>query len=121
MSAAPGEYRGTITLTAAGWKITVPLRLRIRTFALPARPSIRSSFGMPTDFIRRYHNSKPVRSWRKSLMLYYKDLAEHRVAPVTPLRAPIPSKSPIRNPWEGGEFVSAPVHSGKRALKIVDR
>ena len=119
-SAAPGEYRGTITLTAEGWKTAVPVRLRIRAFALPARPSIRSSFGMPTDFIRRYHNLETREELEKVVDLYYKDLAEHRVAPVTPFEL-YPIKVAFTGiPWEGGEFIGDRVHSGKRALKIVD-
>ena len=119
-SAAPGEYRGTITLTADGWKAEVPIRLRIRTFALPARPSVRSSFGMPTDFIRRYHNLETREELEKVVDLYYKDLAEHRVAPVTPFELYPIKVSFTGIPWAGGEFVSEQVHSGKRALKIVD-
>ena len=119
-SAAPGEYRGMITLTADGWKAAVPVRLRVRAFTLPARPSIRSSFGMSSDFIRRYHNLETPEELEKVLDLYYKDLAEHRVAPVTPFEL-YPIKVSFKGiPWEGGEFVSAPVHGGKRALKITD-
>jgi hypothetical protein len=119
-SAAPGEYRGTITVTTAGWKAAVPIRLRVRAFTLPARPSVRSSFGMPTDFIRRYHNLETREELEKVVDLYYKDMAEHRVAPVTPFELYPIKVSFAGIPWEGGEFVAAPVHAGKRALKIVD-
>ena len=118
--AKPGDYAGTVTVAAAGWKAAVPIQLKVRSFALPAKPSVRSSFGLPSDFIRRYHNLETREELEKVVDLYYKDLAEHRVAPVTPFELYPIKVSYSGIPWEGGEFVSAPVHSGKRALKIVD-
>jgi hypothetical protein len=118
--AKPGDYAGTVTLAAAGWKAAVPIQLKVRSFALPAKPSVRSSFGLPSDFIRRYHNLETREELEKVLDLYYRDLAEHRVAPVTPFELYPIKVSFTGIPWEGGEFVSEPVHAGKRALKIVD-
>lgn len=66
---APGQYEGTLTLTAGGQAVTsVPLRLRVYDFTIPPRPSIdvRSSFranlviqretGDPDEIMRRYYD-----------------------------------------------------------------
>ncbi len=118
--AKPGNYTGTVTLAAAGWKAAVPVQLTVRSFALPAKPSVRSSFGLPSDPIRRYHNLETREELEKVVDLYYRDMKEHRVAPTVPFEL-YPIKVSFSGiPWEGGAFVSSPVHGGKRALQVVD-
>ena len=118
--AKPGDYAGTVTLAAAGWKATAPIQLKVRSFALPAKPSVRSSFGLPSDPIRRYHNLETREELEKVVDLYYRDMKEHRVAPTAPFEL-YPIKVSFSGiPWEGGAFVSSPVHGGRRALQVVD-
>ena len=46
-NARPGRYRGTLTLRAHGHRpLTVPVSLRVWSFALPFRPTLGSSFGI---------------------------------------------------------------------------
>jgi len=49
--ARPGLYKGDIGLAAEGWSCRVPVELRVRSFVLPERSSVRSSFGLPTGDI----------------------------------------------------------------------
>ena len=75
--AAPGLYRGEITLTATAWSCAVPVELRVRGFTLPDRPSVRSSFGLPTGDIKAYHNLETREEVEKVVDLYYQDLRDH--------------------------------------------
>ena len=118
--ASPGLYKGAVTLTAGGWSCRVPVELTIRTFALPERSSVRSSFGLPTGDIKAYHNLETREELEKVVDLYYQDLRAHRVAPTAPFEL-YPMK--VRTSgvhWDGGEFVAEGVHGGRRALRITD-
>jgi hypothetical protein len=118
--AAPGLYKGEITLTAAGWSCAIPVELRVHSFKLPDRPSVRSSFGLPTGDIKAYHNLETREEVEKVVDLYYQDLRDHRVAPTAPFEL-YPMKVGMSGIfWTGGEFVAEGAHGGRRALKIVD-
>jgi hypothetical protein len=118
--AAPGLYKGEIGLSADGWSCRVPVELRVRAFTLPDRPSIRSSFGLPSGDIKAYHNLETREELEKVVDLYFEDLRDHRVAPTSPFEL-YPMKVGTSGVfWQGGEFVSDNVHGGRRALEIVD-
>jgi hypothetical protein len=115
-----GDYKGTLTLSSAAWKKDIPLSLKVWDFCLPERPSIRSSFGLSVDDIKRYHNLETREEVEKVVDLYYQNLRDHRVAPTSPLDL-YPMKVSIKGVcWSGGELVSDPVRAGRRALKIED-
>ena len=120
-SAAPGLYRGEIALSAGdGWSCRVPVELTVRGFALPEKPSIRSSFGLPTSDIKAYHNLETREELERVVDLYYQDLKAHRVAPTSPFEL-YPMKVATKGVfWTGGEFVTEGVHGGRRALVIAD-
>ena len=118
--AAPGIYKGEVSLSADGWSCRVPVELSVRSFALPEKASVRSSFGLPTGDIRAYHNLETREELEKVVDLYYRNMREHRVAPTSPFELypmTVETKGVF---WKGGEFVSEGVHGGRRALKIVD-
>jgi hypothetical protein len=118
--AAPGLYRGEVSLSAEGWSCRVPVELTVRTFALPERPSVRSSFGLPTGDIKAYHNLETREELETVVDLYYRNMREHRVAPTSPFEL-YPMKVAASGVyWKGGEFVAEGVHGGRRALKITD-
>ena len=54
-------------------------------FALPKASSIRSSFGLSTEDIKRYHNLETREEVEKVTDLYYQNLRDHRLAPTSPL------------------------------------
>lgn len=119
--ATNGPYEGTVTITSDNWKKEIPLHLNVYSFSLPSETHIRSSFGVYTDFIRRYQNLKTPEESEKVIDLYMQNFKEHRVCPTSPL-----SNHPITFTvtgayWKGGEFVSTPVHRGKRAVKVADQ
>jgi hypothetical protein len=118
--AAPGLYRGAIDLTAAGWACRVPVELTVRGFTLPDKPSVRSSFGLPTGDIKAYHNLETREELEKVVDLYYRNLRAHRLAPTSPFELFPMNVTTSGVFWKGGEFVTEGVHGGRRALKIVD-
>ena len=118
--ATPGFYKGEIGLSAKGWSCTVQVELTVRSFALPDRPSVRSSFGLPTGDIKAYHNLETRGELEKVVDLYYQDLKAHRVAPTSPFELYPMTAAAAGVFWQGGEFVNEGVHGGRRALKITD-
>lgn len=117
---APGLYKGELALTAPGWTCRVPIELRVRGFALPDRPSVRSSFGLPTGDIKAYHNLETREELEKVVDLYYQDLRDHRVAPTSPFELYPMNVETSGVFWKGGEFVADGVHGGRRAYKVTD-
>jgi hypothetical protein len=118
--AEAGEYRGSLSLSSGKWKTEIPVVLRVWSFALPEETHIRSSFGIHTEDVRRYHNLETEEELEQVIDLYHRNLKAHRLAPTSPLSL-YPMRVNVKGmPWTGGEFVAEPVHSGRRALKIED-
>lgn len=118
--AAPGLYKGEVRLSAGGWSCRVPVELTVRSFSLPEKPSVRSSFGLPTGDIKAYHNLETREELEKVVDLYYQDLREHRLAPTDPFELYPMKVAATGLFWKGGEFVSEGVHGGRRAYKVAD-
>jgi len=118
--AAPGEYTGSIRLSAGEWSREIPVSLQVWNFALPERTSMRSSFGMGTAMIREYHNLESEEELREVTDKYYRMMGEYKIAPTAPFSL-YPMKLNIDGlDWSGGNFTSDIVFSGEKALKIVD-
>ena len=118
--AVPGLYKGEVEISAGGWSCRVPVELTVRSFVLPEKPSVRSSFGLPAGDIKAYHNLETREELEKVVDLYYRDMREHRLAPTSPFEL-YPMKVATSGVfWTGGEFVSEGVHGGRRAYKAVD-
>lgn len=118
--AKPGFYNGKIILTSGDWEKEVALSLNVWNFSLPEKSSIRSSFGLPSQHIKMYHNLETREELEKVMDLYFRNLKDHRVCPTSPLEL-YPMKVHVSGVyWKGGEFVTEPVHGGQRALKIAD-
>ena len=118
--AAAGEYRGSVRLSSGSWKHESAVIVDVWDFALPQASSIRSSFGLPTGDIERYHNLETQEEVEKVTDLYYQNLRDHRLAPTSPLGL-YPMRVKINGlSWTGGEFVNDAPHAGRRALKVED-
>jgi hypothetical protein len=117
---APGKYLGKASLSSGEWKSDVPVALQVWNFALPDETHLRSAFGINIEDIRRYHNLETPEELEMVTDLYYQNLKEHRLAPISPLSL-YPMRVQVKGlPWVGGEFVADPVHSGRRSLKVED-
>lgn len=118
--AAAGEYRGSVRLSSGDWKREIPVLVNVWDFALPKTSSIRSSFGIPTEDIKRYHNLETREEVRNVTDLYYQNLRDHRLAPTSPLEL-YPMRVKINGlSWTGSEFSSENPRGGRRALRVED-
>ena len=82
--AAPGEYRGQVSLRAEGFAAQVPIQLHVWNFALPERSHLETAFGLSVGDIFRYHGVKTEADKRRVLDLYLQSFAEHRISPYDP-------------------------------------
>ena len=82
--AAPGDYRGTVRLTADAFSAEVPLQLQVWDFKLPERNHLQTAYGLSVHDVFRYHQLKTDQDKRKVLDLYFQSFAEHRISPYDP-------------------------------------
>jgi hypothetical protein len=82
--AAPGEYRGQVSLRAEGFAAQVPIQLHVWNFALPQRSHLETAYGLSVGEIFRYHGVKTEADKRRILDLYFQSFAEHRISPYDP-------------------------------------
>ena len=76
----PGEYRATVSVVGAGQTVSIPVQLRVRSFALPRETHLRSSFWLFRYHIQRFYGWKDV-PW--DVYRRYIDLAtSHRLTPI---------------------------------------
>jgi hypothetical protein len=118
--AAAGGYRGSVRLSSGDWNREFAVIVDVWDFSLPQVSSVRSSFGISTEDIRRYHNLETREELEKVTDLYFQNLRDHRLAPTSPLGL-YPMRVKINGLfWTGGEFVDDDPHGGRRALKVED-
>ncbi len=89
--ASAGDYEGAITIDADGKKVAVPLKLHVWDFALPQETHLRSGFGFDPGLVKRYHNLTTQAELEEVCEKYYRNFAEHRIAPYNPM-----SSAPIK-------------------------
>jgi hypothetical protein len=109
--AAPGEYAGTVTVSAAGEKpVVVPVALTVWDFALPDAPTLRTNFGgLGKRLLTGHAGFKPdTAPYRDLERRYAAAMAEHRLCP------PIP---PYLRPAPGpdGTVAAKDSHAGLKA------
>ena len=81
--AAPGEYQGTVTVTAGGDVLsTLPLSLTVWDFAIPVTRSVGTSYGMGLNLCSNYHGGSEGLSGDEKTRIeknYEVALHQHRV------------------------------------------
>ncbi len=84
--APPGEYTGTVTVSAAGRRLgAVEVRLTVWDFALPDVPSFRSNFGGLGGRVAKGHKTDPnAPEFRALERRYAEAMAAHRLSPPIP-------------------------------------
>ena len=99
--AAPGLYRGTVTVQAGKSSQELPLAVRVWDFALPDTPSCATAFGLWTDGIARQHGVAAGSPELQALYArYYEMLLDHGVSAYT---IPVDLRSP-----EAARYLSDP-------------
>lgn len=82
--AVAGDYRGSVTLSADGFRAEAPLRLHVWNFTLPERNHVETAYGFSPGNVFRYHQLKTEADKRHVLDLYFQCLSEHRISPYDP-------------------------------------
>ncbi len=82
--AQPGDYRGTITVSASTWQKKIPIRMHVWNFTLPRQNHLQSSLGFEPSLIARYHRYTDRDDLHPLLEKYFKNFAEHRLSPYDP-------------------------------------
>lgn len=85
--AAPGEYSGAVTVSAAGQRpATVPVTLTVWDFALPEAPTLRTNFGgLGRRLLTGHAGFKPDTAPYRALERRYAEaMAAHRLCPPIP-------------------------------------
>lgn len=84
--AAPGDYTGTVTVSADGKTVkTVKVALKVWDFAIPKKQSLRTAFCIwEREFYNLYFAGKgrSVEEFRKTVHRYGMMLVEHRLTPL---------------------------------------
>jgi len=85
--AAPGLYRGAVTISAGNQSVNTPVQLRVWDFALPKESAIRSGFGFSEEWAARYENLSGE-ALAATVDKYYRAFHSHRISPYTPMGGP---------------------------------
>lgn len=96
VDAAPGTYRGAIRLTGATGRefrtgapanefdATIPFEVVVWNFALPAKNTLETAYGVSPGNIWRYHNCVTEEDKRAVFEKYLKIFGDYRISPYNP-------------------------------------
>ena len=85
-----GTYRGRVILKGDGWKVRIPLSVKVRRFALPSNTSVSSGYGLWFEHVINYENLKSLEQQKEVFYKYLDTYRDYRIAPYDPfLYAPI--------------------------------
>ena len=85
--AAPGTYRGAIRLTGSvigEFDATIPFEVVVWDFALPAKNTLETAYGMSPGNVWRYHNCVTEEDKRAVFEKYLKIFGDYRISPYNP-------------------------------------
>ncbi len=82
--ARPGDYTGSIRLTAEGFREDVPLKVHVFDFALPDRMTCTTAFGFSPQNVWRYQRATDPGQRREVLEKYWDSFAAHHISPYDP-------------------------------------
>ncbi len=83
-NALPGDYHSSIQLSCGNWRQTIPVRLHVWDFKLPAETHLQTAFGFNASLLRSYHHLSDTDNLTELLDKYFKNFAEHRISPYDP-------------------------------------
>ncbi len=83
--ARSGMRRGRVTVSdASGWKVSAPLRLKVRKFDLPKTPTVSSGYGLWFGFVKQYENLKTREQQEEVFYKYLDAYRDYKIAPYDP-------------------------------------
>ncbi len=118
--ARPGDYRGTLSLSADGWSAEVPVELRVWDFEMPEERSIVATMGLRSSSIKRYHHLETDEQMAEVWDAYMRNFREHRIDPYSPW-LDRPNVELVGVIWEGGDVTPAEdAPQGEHVMRITD-
>ena len=85
-----GTYRGRVVLKGDGWKVRIPLRVKVHQFALSRNTSVSSGYGLWFEHVINYENLHDIEQQKEVFYKYLDAYRNYRIAPYDPfLYAPI--------------------------------
>lgn len=116
-----GSYSGNVTLSAeGGWKVSIPVSVKVRDFSLPQRPSVNADMGLWFWEVEKYENLKTEEQKQTSYDNYMQAFKDYRIQVRDPFY-----RTPIRyiispTTWSGGYYDSSRVKEGKYSYVLED-
>ena len=81
------SYRGRVMVSdASGWKVSVPLRLKVRKFSLPATTTVSSGYGLWFEHVINYENLHTLEQQKEVFYKYLDTYLDYKIAPYDPFR-----------------------------------
>ena len=116
-----GTYTSSLTLSARdGWRVVIPISLKVRNFSLPKSPSVRSSLGLWMGPPYQYDNILTEEQKETVFENYLKSYSDHRITPTSPMERH-PVKMEVKGvKWGGGLFDSATKVEGNYSFAVSD-
>jgi len=116
-----GKYAGSVSLTAKGYQVQVPLQVEVYDFVLPDRMTCVSAYGFSLGEVWRYQEVTDPQQRRTVLDKYLANYSAHHISPynLAPLD-PFTVTWPNLGNWQGGTRDRAEKHSGESALLVAD-
>lgn len=115
-----GDYTGELTLSWNGGSKTIPYKLTVFDFTLPEKTSLRSSFGLDPQAIKKYHNLQTDEELKQVYDMYLKEMKLNRISP-TNLFSLQPMKVDFSGiKWEGGFYDRSKKYEDTYSYKIAD-
>ena len=118
---AAGNYSGRVTLSAdGGWKVQLPVSVKVRGFSLPQRPSCNADMGLWFWEVEKYENLQTEEQKQESYDNYMQAFKDYRIQVRDPFyRTPIKySFSPTA--WSGGHYDSKYAKEGRYSYMLED-
>ena len=116
-----GGYSGRVTLSdASGWKVSAPISVKVRCFALPGRPTVAADMGLWFGEVIKYENLNTPEQKRESFDNYIKAFDDYKIQVRDPFYLnPIKYNVP-RPEWTGGWYDSSTAAEGKYSFCVAD-
>jgi hypothetical protein len=116
-----GKYAGSVSLTAKGYHVEVPLQVEVYDFVLPDCMTCVSAYGFSPGEVWRYQRVTDPQQRRAVLDKYWANYSAHHLSPynLAPLD-PVKVTWPSASDWQGGSRDRTVKHAGQSALLVAD-
>ncbi len=117
-----GSYSGKVTLSDAdGWKVIIPVNVKVRNFTLPTRPSVNADMGLWFWEVVMYENLNTPETKQAAYDNYMQAFKDYRIQPRDPFYLTPVRYSVTETEWSGGVYDSNDPAEGKYCYLVEDK